>query len=394
MVQNANKRVPTSFSPLTSSPLPLVRGPLESSSSSSRPSPTFKSTLQQKDDTVDLTLLPASPPPRPTHVPHQPHRRLSPSKGSAAAPLELLARPPPDFVFDPLVLRGVQGRGVPGGRAASVTISTRAGGVRNKAASAPKPALPVVIDLSRYLVTAFFPSVGRELDFPKWIVEEVAARGAHNLGDLPKVQMHSPLAVDHLEPKELVEKLPLSPSWNDPDVNFAIRFAFHHGVAYDVLLPWLRKKHTRDEEWAAEWLRAGSLPAPSREAMILTVRHFYPNVFRDQDVVFKNFAAMFDLNPPSLVETVDVLTRETFRRPTQVIVANVGMGVSATVCGRGVFRCFSSLTSVRVTPFVLSFLLHSVTAACIALSLAFSLSRSHRETRRRRRSSIWMGKSF
>ena len=128
--------------------------------------------------------------------------------------------------------------------------------------------------------------------------------------------------------------------------------------------------------------------------MILTVRHFYPNVFRDQDVVFKNFAAMFDLNPPSLVETVDVLTAATFRRHTQVIVANVGMGVSATVCGRGVFRCFSSLTSVRVTPFVLSFLLHSVTAACIALLLAFSLSRSHRETRQQRPSSIWEGKSF
>jgi hypothetical protein len=178
------------------------------------------------------------------------------------------------------------------------------------------------------------------------------SKSTFDLGLLPKLTLKTEFEGDlqNLTPIEILQLLPINPSFKHEYTLLVARFCFYNGITLDEFFSWIKIKHIEkiklrsirnkikiNEEEALKveynrwknhnWNIIDQFPHVSVERMHTILVKYYPHL--KKDYYFRRFANTFIL-PEDKTVVIDRIEPEHFNVEEKYVVFNTGMGTGKT----------------------------------------------------------------
>lgn len=191
-----------------------------------------------------------------------------------------------------------------------------------------------------HCITCFINDYSNKfIDLPEQVEDEIMVVKSSNtfdLGELPKLNLQIPSSFDVINatPKEILEVLPLNPSFNFNYAHLVSRFCFYNDLNFETFLVWVKQKHNDVSlneivtKWKTHWNKLNNFPPVSQERICSILKYYYPHI--NKDIHYRKFADTF-LLPTENIEKIETMNQLCFNKEDKkYFIFNVGMGGGKT----------------------------------------------------------------
>lgn len=192
-------------------------------------------------------------------------------------------------------------------------------------------------DYKAHCITCFVPDYSLPFpELPEVVKDEVMitkSKSTFDLGQLPKLVLSTPedFDVTTAKPLDILQLLPINPSFNFDYVHLVSRFCYYNDISFDTFLSWLKNKHPdikKTSTGQAQWNKLEKFPPVTRERIMSVLKYYYPHIAKD--IHYRKFAETFNL-PHSNIEKIETMNQSCFERnDKKYFIFNVGMGGGKT----------------------------------------------------------------
>lgn len=194
-------------------------------------------------------------------------------------------------------------------------------------------------DFRAHCITCYLPETSLPyIEWPEPVQEVLMIAKANkpfDLSTLPSLTLPTPEEFDKetATMESILMLAPVDQSFDHSYTHRVARFCYHNSLPLELFLTWISRKHnpmTSDiaTKWRGHWDRMDKFPEVTRDAMIDTLCHFYPDIKRDYH--YRKFKSSFDL-PQENIQKIEAIAQSSFTDSSEkYLIFNVGMGGGKT----------------------------------------------------------------